>query len=144
MQALSISDHSIVLKFGAIKKLSNNVNDLINSNIYMQKKGAVISEIQNLNPPTVVGDKPTCNNKFESIIVKETLNDEKHPIDFDNDDNDKNISDIPLENVAEKLNLKKLILVRTFKNYFKQIFALFQANIHSDYEPSLTVSKYLR
>ena len=101
MQALSISDHSIVLKFGAIKKLSNNVNDLINSNIYMQKKGAVISEIQNLNPPTVVGDEPTCNNKIESIIVKEILNDEKHSIDFDNDGNDNNISDIPLVNVAE-------------------------------------------
>ena len=108
MQALSISDHSIVLKFGAIKKLSNNVNDLINSNFHMQKKGAVISEIQNLNPPTVVGDEPTCNNKIESIIVKEILNDEKDPIDFDNDDNDNNISDIPHVKVPEKIELEKV------------------------------------
>ena len=86
MQTLSISDDSIVLKFDVIKKLNKNINDLINCNIYFQKKGAVISEIQNLDPPTIAGDEPTFNNKIESIIVKKMLNVLMHPTDFDDDD----------------------------------------------------------
>ena len=58
MQGLSIPKDSVVLKFDAIKKLNKNISDLINS-----EKGVIISEIQNLNPPTF-------NNKIESIIVK--------------------------------------------------------------------------
>ena len=53
MKTLSISNNSIVLKFDAIKKLNKNINDLISSNIHMQKKDVLISEVQNLNPPTV-------------------------------------------------------------------------------------------
>ena len=71
MQAWTISDDSVVLKLDAIKKLNKNMNDLINSNIPMQKKGAVISGIQHLDPPTIVGDEPTFNNKISSIIVNE-------------------------------------------------------------------------
>ena len=70
MQALSISDDSIVLKFDALKRLNKYINDLIDTNIHMQKKGAVISEIRNLDPPTFVGDEQAINNKIESIIVK--------------------------------------------------------------------------
>ena len=73
MQTLSICDDSIVLKFDAINKLDKNINDLINSNIHMQIKGAVISEIQNIDPPTTVGDEPTFNNKTESIFVKKKI-----------------------------------------------------------------------
>ena len=62
-----------------------------------QKKGAVISEIQNLNSPTIVGDELTMN-KIESIVVKENLNNEKHPTDVDNDND---VSDIPLAKVTE-------------------------------------------
>ena len=82
MEALSISNDLIVIKFEAIKKLNKDVNDLISINIHMQKKGAIIGAIQNLNHPIVVSDEPTFDNKIESSIVKETLNDEKHPIDF--------------------------------------------------------------
>ena len=124
MQTLRICDDSIVLKFDAMNKLDKNINDLINSNIHMQIKGAVISEIQNLDPPTTVGDEPTFNNKTESIFVKKKLNDKMQPIDFDNDNDDNNVSDIPFAKVAKKLNLKKIIFVRTSKNYFKQILAL--------------------
>ena len=46
MPALSISDDSIVLRFDVIKKLNNNINDLINSKIHPQKNGAVFREIQ--------------------------------------------------------------------------------------------------
>ena len=46
------------------------------------------------------------------------------PIDFDDDNDDNNVSDIPFPKVAKKLNLKKIIFVRTSKNYFKQILAL--------------------
>ena len=35
MQAMSISDDSIVLQFNAMKKLNKNINDLINTNIHM-------------------------------------------------------------------------------------------------------------
>ena len=86
MQTLSISDDSILLKLDVIKKLNKNINDLINCNIYFQKKGAVISEIQNLDPPTIAGDEPTFNNKIESIIVKKILNAQMHPTDCDDDD----------------------------------------------------------
>ena len=48
MQALNISDNSIVLTFDALKRLNKNINNLIDTNIHMQKKEAVISEIQNL------------------------------------------------------------------------------------------------
>ena len=47
------------------------------------------------------------------MIVKEILNDEMHPTDFDDDNDGNSVSDIPFGNVAEKLNLKKMILVRT-------------------------------
>ena len=43
---------------------------MINTTFHMQKKDAVISEMQNLNPPTIVGDETTINIKIESIIVK--------------------------------------------------------------------------
>ena len=85
----------------------------------MQKKGAIISEIQNLNPPTVVGDQGTFNNKIESIIVKDILNDEKHPTNFDNADDGNNVSDIILTKLAEKIEPEK----DNFGN-FKQIFGL--------------------
>ena len=104
MQTLSISDDSIVLKFDASVGLNKNISDLIDTNIHMQKKGAVIIEIQNLDPPTIIGDEPTINNIIESIIVKQILNDEKPPTDVDNDDNNNNnVSDIPLAKVAEKI-----------------------------------------
>ena len=54
MQALNISDNSIVLKFDALKRLNKNINNLIDTNIHMQRKEAVISEIQNLYPPTIL------------------------------------------------------------------------------------------
>ena len=92
MQTLSISDDSIVLKFDVIKKLNNNINNLINSKIHLQKNGAVFREIQYLDPPTIAGDEPTFRNKIKSIIVNEILNEEMHPTDLDdaNDDNKKN------------------------------------------------------
>ena len=128
MQALSISDDSIVLKCNAIKKLNKNINDLINSNIHMQKKGAVISEIQNLDPPTIVGDEPTFNNKIESIIVKEILNDKMHSTDLDDENDNSNVGDIPLAKVAENIEPEK-------DNFGEDLQKLFQANTHSDYEP---------
>ena len=57
MPALSISEDSIVLKFDATKKLNKNINDSVNADIHVQKKGAEISEIQYLHPPTIVGDE---------------------------------------------------------------------------------------
>ena len=128
MQALSISDDSVVLKCNAIKKLNKNINDLINSNIHMQKKGAVISEIQNLDPPTIVGDEPTFNNKIESIIVKEILNDKMHSTDLDDENDNSNVGDIPLAKVAENIEPEK-------DNFGEDLQKLFQANTHSDYEP---------
>ena len=74
MQAFSISDNSIVLKFDALKRLNKNINDLVDTNIHMRKKGAVISKIKNFDPPAIIGDEQTINNKIESIIVKEFLN----------------------------------------------------------------------
>ena len=38
MQALSASDDSIELKFNTIRRLTKNINDLIDTNIHMQKK----------------------------------------------------------------------------------------------------------
>ena len=103
MQTLSISDDLIVLKSDALKRFNKNINDLIDTNIHMQKKGAVISEVQNLNPPVTVNYEPTINSEIESIIVKRSLNDEKPPTDVGNgDDNRNDISDIPLAKVAEK------------------------------------------
>ena len=64
MQALSISDNLIMLKFDALKKLNKNINDLIDTTIHMQKKGAVITKTQNLDPPAIVADKTTINNKI--------------------------------------------------------------------------------
>ena len=122
-QALSISDHSIKLKFDAIKELNKNINDLINTNIHMQKKRAIISEIQNLDPPTIVGDEPTINNKIESILVKEILNDEKPPTDVDGDEDV--VSDIPLVKVAEKIEPD---------DFGVDLQKLFQANICFDYK----------
>ena len=121
MHALSISDDSIVLKFDALKRLNKNINDLIDTNIYVQKKGAVISEIQNLDPPTIVGDKPTINNKIESIIVKEILNDEQPPTVVGSDNVDNGVSDIPLVKVAEKIEPE---IVNFGEDNFKQIFLL--------------------
>lgn len=95
-QALSISGDSAVLKFDTMKNLNKNINDL-RKTIHMPKKGAIISEIPNLNSPTIVGDELTMN-KIESIVVKENLNNEKHPTDVDNDND---ISDIPLAKLAE-------------------------------------------
>ena len=84
----------------------------------MQKKDAVIRETQN------VGDEPTINNKIESIIVKEILNDEKHPTDVD-EDGDNNVSDIPLAKVAEKIEPEIDI-------FGEDLQALFQGSIRSD------------
>ena len=128
MHALSISDDSIVLKCNAIKKLNKNINDLINSNIHMQKKGAVISEIQNLDLPTIAGDKPTFKNKIESIIVKKNLNDKMHCTDIDDDNDSSNVGDIPLAKVAEKTEPEK-------DNFGENLQKVFQANTHFDYEP---------
>ena len=102
MQGLSISDDSIVLKFDALKGLNKNINDLMDTKIHMQKKGAVIRKIKNLDPPTIAGSKRTINNKIESIIVKEILNDGKPTTVVGNDDNG-NFSDIPFAKVAEKI-----------------------------------------
>ena len=129
MKTLSISNNSIVLKFDAIKKLNKNINDLISSNIHMQKKEVLISEIQNLNPPTVASDELTFNNKIESIIVKEILNDKKHLTDFNADDEDNNVSDIHLAKVAEKIEPEK-------DDFGEDLQKPNQANIHSDYEPA--------
>ena len=113
MQAMSISDDSIVLQFNAMKKLNKNINDLINTNIHMQKKRAVISEIQ-----TIVGDEPTINNKSESIPLTD--------VDGD-DDVDVDISDIPLARVAEKIEPE-------IDDFGVNLQKLFQANIRSDQE----------
>ena len=129
MKTLSISNNSIVLKFDAIKKLNKNINDLISSNIHMQKKEVLISEVQNLNPPTVASDELTFNNKIESIIVKEILNDKKHLTDFNADDEDNNVSDIHLAKVAEKIEPEK-------DDFGEDLQKPNQANIHSDYEPA--------
>ena len=129
MKTLSISNNSIVLKFDAIKKLNKNINDLISSNIHMQKKEVLISEVQNLNPPTVASDELTFNNKIESIIVKEILNDKKHLTDFNDDDEDNNVSDIHLAKVAEKIESEK-------DDFGEDLQKPNQANIHSDYEPA--------
>ena len=129
MKTLSISNNSIVLKFDAIKKLNKNINDLISSNIHMQKKEVLISEVQNLNPPTVASDELTFTNKIESIIVKEILNDKKHLTDFNDDDEDNNVSDIHLAKVAEKIEPEK-------DDFGEDLQKPNQANIHSDYEPA--------
>ena len=129
MKTLCISNNSIVLKFDAIKKLNKNINDLISSNIHMQKKEVLISEVQNLNPPTVASDELTFNNKIESIIVKEILNDKKHLTDFNDDDEDNNVSDIHLAKVAEKIEPEK-------DDFGEDLQKPNQANIHSDYEPA--------
>ena len=129
MKTLSISNNSIVLKFDAIKKLNKNINDLISSNIHMQKKEVLISEVQNLNAPTVASDELTFNNKIESIIVKEILNDKKHLTDFNDDDEDNNVSDIHLAKVAEKIEPEK-------DDFGEDLQKPNQANIHSDYEPA--------
>ena len=102
--------------------LNENINDLINT-----KKGPVISEIQNFNPPAIVGDEPTINNKIGSIIVKEILNDEKHPTDVDHD-GDNGVSYILLAKVAEKLEPE-------IGNFGADLQELFQANIRSDCKP---------
>ena len=94
----------------------------------MQKKGVVINEIQNFDPPTIVGDERTINNKIGSIAVKEIINDEKHPTDVDDDGGNK-ISNIPLAKVAEKIEPE-------IDNFVDNLQKLFQANIHSDYEPA--------
>ena len=84
----------------------------------MHKKDAVISEIKN------VGNEPTINNKIESVIVKEILNDEKHPTDVD-EDGDNNVSDVPLAKVAEKTEPEIDI-------FGEDLQALFQGSIRSD------------
>ena len=84
----------------------------------MHKKDVVISEIKN------VGNEPTINNKIESVIVKEILNDEKHPTDVD-EDGDNNVSDIPLAKVAEKIEPEIDI-------FGEDLQALFQGSIRSD------------
>ena len=89
----------------------------------------VISEIQNLGPPTLVGDETIFNNKIASIIVKEILNDEMHPTDFVDDDDNNNVSDIPLPKVAEKIKPEK-------GNFGDDLQKLFQANIAPGYEPA--------
>ena len=129
MKTLSISNNSIVLKFDAIKKLNKNINDLINSNIHLQKKEVLISEVQNLNPPTVASDELTFTNKIESIIVKEILNDKKHLTDFNDDDEDNDVSDIHPAKVAEKIEPEK-------DDFGEDLQKPIQANIHSDYEPA--------
>ena len=121
----SVSDHCSVdfLGKGRVFNLKSLVR--VSTLLYTSpEKGAVISKIQNLDPPTILGDEQTFNNKIESMIVKEILNDEMDPTDFDGDNDDNSVSDIPFGNAAEILNLKKMILVRTFRNYSKQILAL--------------------
>ena len=103
MQDLSISDDLIVLKFDTVKKLDRNINYLINTNVHMQKKGAIINEIQNLHPSTIVGDEAPINIKIKSILIKEILNDEKLPTDIEDDDDDNDPSDIPIATVAEEI-----------------------------------------
>ena len=129
MKTLSISNNSIVLKFDAIKKLNKNINDLINSNIHLQKKEVLISEVQNRNPPTVASDELTFTNKIESIIVKEILNDKKHLTDFNDDDEDNDVSDIHPAKVAEKIEPEK-------DDFGEDLQKPIPANIHSDYEPA--------
>ena len=128
MQVLSTSNDSLELKFDAIESLNKNINEWRNTHIHMQKKDAIISEIQNLDPPIILDDEPTIDNKTERIIVKETLNDEKHPTDVD--DNNRDVIDVPLGMIAEKVEPDiDFLVVRTFKNYFKQMFDLI-TNLH--------------
>ena len=92
----------------------------------MQKKRAVIIEIKNLHRPTIVGDNPTINNKYESILVKEIS---ISPTDVDGNDNvNINVSDIPLPKVAEKIEPE-------VDDFGVDLQKLFEANIRSDYEP---------
>ena len=88
MQVLSTSNDSLELVFDAIKSLNKNINEWRNTHIHIQKKDAIISEIQNLDPPIILDDEPTIDNKIAIIIVKETLNDEKHPTDVDDNNRD--------------------------------------------------------
>ena len=69
----------------------------------MQKKGAIINEIQNLHPSTIVRDEAPINIKIKSILMKEILNDEKLPTDVEDDDDDNDLSDIPIATVAEEI-----------------------------------------
>ena len=36
----------------------------------MQKKRAVLNEIQNLSPQNIIGDEPAIYNNIESILVR--------------------------------------------------------------------------
>ena len=62
-----------------------------------------IEKLQNLfDPPTVVGDELTFNNKIESTIVKEILKDENLPPDVDD-------SDIPIAKTTEETEQENII-----------------------------------
>ena len=83
--------------------------------------------MQNLNPPTIVGDEPTIKNKIKSIILKQILNDEKPPTDVGDDGND-DVGDITLARIAEK--------IEPDIDYGEDLKKLFQANTRFTYEPN--------
>ena len=71
MQALSKSDDSILFKFDTINRLNKSLNSFL-VNKMLAYENAKTEKLQNFfDPPTVVGDEPTINNKTESKILKE-------------------------------------------------------------------------
>ena len=101
-QALSKSDDSILLKLDAINRFNKSINGLL-VNKTLACENAEIQKLQNFfDPPTVVGDELTIDNKIESRIVKEILKDEKPPSDVDN-------SDIPIAKTTEEIKQENII-----------------------------------
>ena len=71
MQALSKSDDSILLKFDTINRLNKSLNSFL-VNKMLAYENTKMEKLQNFfDPPTVVGDEPTINNRTESKILKE-------------------------------------------------------------------------
>ena len=101
MQILKKSGDTFLVKFDAINKLNNSLNNLLTAKAMVFHTERVSRVTACFDQPVSVSDEQIVNDRIEKDIVRNSLNDEK--IDFPT-----NTDHISLPNIAEKIKQQSI------------------------------------
>ena len=101
MQILRKSGDTFLVKFDAINKLNNSLNNLLTAKAMVFHTERVSRVTACFDQPVSISNEQIFNNRIEKDIARNSLNDEK--IDFPT-----NTDHISLPNIAEKIKQQSI------------------------------------